>query len=348
MTPSPPPTPRFNRKGPTVNTRSLRHTIAIALIAFGAAGCPDASHESADATSVDSPNAAAPLKVCASIPPIAFAVKSVGGDRVNVSTLLMPGQSPATYEPTSKQMVELSRSKCLFAVGVPFESQVVATISSSMPDLQVVDVSADLERLPAEFACDHDHEGGDAHNHDHEHGNDIDPHVWMNPRLMITIAKSVHAELSRLSPADAPVFDANLKSLTQSLEEVDTEIRAMLAPLKSRSIYVYHPSLGYFANAYGLKQNAIEQGGKEPTAKDLDALVKRARSEHIKLIFVQPQFSQRAARSVAAQIDGDVVALDPLSEDYIENLRKIATQIRDALGGPSQVPPSDTSESSND
>ncbi len=331
-----------------MNTRSLRDAIAIALLTFAAAGCPDASRESADATSVDAPNAPAPLKVCASIPPVAFAVKRVGGDRVAVSTLLVPGQSPATYEPTSKQMVELSNSKCLFAVGVPFEKQVVSTVSSSMPDLPVVDVSADLERLPAEFACDHDHGGGDAHNHDHEQGNEIDPHVWMNPRLMIVIAKSIHAELSRLSPADAPVFDANLKALIQSLEDVDAEIREMLAPLKSRSIYVYHPSLGYFANAYGLKQNAIEQGGKEPTAKDLDALVKRARSEHIKLIFVQPQFSQRAARSVAAQIDGDIVALDPLSEDYVENLRKIATQIKDALGGPSQVPPSDTSGNSND
>ncbi|GJM24799.1 MAG: ABC transporter substrate-binding protein [Phycisphaerae bacterium] len=313
---------------------------AIALLGSGIAGCPTAAPESAEPKTD-----ASPLRICASIPPVAFAVKAIGGDRVSVSTLLLPGQSPATYEPTSKQMVELSKTQCLFAVGVPFEAQVVASVSSSMPDLRIVDVSVGLETRQAEFKCDHSHEEG--HDHAHHHASDIDPHVWMNPRLMIAIAESVHVELSLLSPSDTPLFDANMNALKRTLEILDAEIRAMLAPLATRSFYVYHPSLGYFADAYGLKQEAIEQGGKAPTAKELDALVKRARSENAKLIFVQPQFSQRAAHSVAEQINGSVVTLDPLSENYVENLRTIAEGIKDALGG-SSVPDDGTNEATND
>jgi zinc transport system substrate-binding protein len=327
----------------------VRNTFAIALLASASAGCPSASPKSSESNSVGSGSAGSPLKVCASIPPVAFAVKAIGGDRVSVSTLLSPGQSPERYEPTSKQIVELSKTKCLFAIGVPFEAQVVASVSSSMPDLRIVNVSDGLDLLPAEFKCDHADEGDS--DHAHHHDNAIDPHVWMNPLQMIAIAKSIHAELSGLSPADAPLFDANLSTLKQTLESLDAEIREMMAPLTARSFYVYHPSLGYFADAYGLQQNAIEQGGKEPTAKDLDAMIKRARAENAKLIFVQPQFSQRAARSVAERIDGAVVALDPLSEDYVENLRKIAVQIRDALDSSSddsKVPQRDTHGTTHD
>ncbi len=306
----------------------LRMAFVMIVLALTSAGCPDATPVTDGSTPGDSK-----LRVCASIPPIAFAVKAIGGDRVEVSTLLRAGQSPETYEPTSKQMVELSKFKCLFGAGVPFEKQLVASVSSSMPNLRVLDLSVGLELLPAEFDCGHSHDGHEDHAHSHAH--QMDPHVWMKPRLMISMAESIHAELCRQSPPDGPQFDANFATLKRTLEVLDVEIRESLASLTTRTFYVYHPSLGYFADAYDLKQTAIEQGGKEPTAKELDALVQRARSENAKLIFVQPQFSQRAAKSVADQIGGSVVALDPLSEDYVENLRHIASEIKNALGNES-------------
>ncbi len=326
-------------------TKSTRcQWIATAAFAIAITGCTNATPEAGEAKISEGK-----LKVCASIPPVAFVVKAIGGERVSVSTLLMPGQSPETYQPTSKQMVELSNFKCLFGVGVPFESQLVASVASSMPDLRIVDLSVGLQLLPAEFKCKHSHHDGGEHTHDH--GDHLDPHLWMKPQLMIPIAESIHAELCQLSPGDTPQFDANLKSLRQTLEELDAEIRKSLASLRSRSFYVYHPSMGYFADAYNLQQIAIEKRGKEPTAKELDALVKRARSDDVKLIFVQPQFSQRAAKSVAQQIDGSVATVDPLSDDYVENLRHIAQQIKDALGtndSANEVPPSGTNGAGHD
>lgn len=313
------------RTSPTTNRCAA---IALAFSLIFCAGCKQAEPkpEASDART----------RVTCSIAPLTFAVKAIGGDRVSVNTLLTPGQSPATYEPTAKQMVALSQSKCLFAVGVPFEKQVVASIADSMPNLKVIDSAAGISKRGAPSQCDHDHEGHghDGHNHeghDHAHEQVLDPHIWMSPRVMRSVARNVHRTLAELDPEGREEYARRLAELQKTLGQLDSKIAASLSNLQTKAFYVYHPSLGYFADAYGLEQIAIEQGGKDPTAKDLDALVKRAKAEGVKLIFVQPQFSQRAAQSVAERIGGSAVVLDPLAENYVENLEHVAEQISTAL-----------------
>ena len=124
----------------------------------------------------------------------------------------------------------------------------------------------------------------------------------------------------------------NLGVLDSDLARVDAELAAALAPLKGRAFYVFHPCLGYFARDYGLTQRSVETGGKSPGARHLKQLIARARADGVKVIFVQPQFPQDAARTVAEKIGGAVVPLDPLARDIIANLRRTAAALKKALG----------------
>jgi zinc transport system substrate-binding protein len=133
-------------------------------------------------------------------------------------------------------------------------------------------------------------------------------------------------------PDSSETLEANLASLVDDLEELDAELSEVLAPLAGESVYVFHPAFGYFTDAYGLTQVAVEVGGMEPSARELVRLTRQAAEDSVRVVFVQPQFSSRSAEAIAAEIGGAVVAIDPLSANYLENLRGIAAEIRSALG----------------
>lgn len=157
----------------------------------------------------------------------------------------------------------------------------------------------------------------------------------MNPRLVKVQAKTICAALCELDPAHRDVYERNCRAFEADMDTIDKKIATALAPLRGKAFYVFHPAFGYFAEAYGLKQVAIETGGKQPSAKRLAALVDQAKRAGVKLIFVQPQFDRRSAEVVAREIGGAVVPLDPLAENYMDNLLHVASQIQAALvGGP--------------
>lgn len=268
------------------------------------------------------------VRVFVSIPPQKYFVERVGGDRVYVSVMLPPGRSPATYELTPKQMVELAAARTYFRIGVPFEKQVVAKIGSIMKDLPIVDTRKGIDiRKMTKVEKDHKHHPEEHHHHHTE----LDPHVWMSPRLVKIQAQTICEELCRLDPTHRKQYEKNLRSFDADLNSTDAEIATSLAPLRGREFYVFHPAYGYFAQAYGLEQVAIENSGKRPTAKQLGTLIDRANQANVKLIIVQPQFDKSSAKAVAERIGGVVVPVDPLAEDYLDNLRSMATTIRTAL-----------------
>jgi zinc transport system substrate-binding protein len=156
--------------------------------------------------------------------------------------------------------------------------------------------------------------------------------VWLNPRFAKTLAEETLLALRRLRPESAEFFYDNLAALVANLDELDAELSEVLTPLAGESVYVFHPAFGYFTDAYGLIQVPVEVGGMEPSARELVELTRQAKKEGVRVIFVQPQFASRSAEAIAAEIGGAVVAIDPLSPDYLENLRGIAAEIRRALG----------------
>ena len=275
------------------------------------------------------------LKVFVSVLPQTFLVDRIGGGRVDVEVLVSPGKSPATYEPTPMQVAGLGTADVLFTIGVPFEKAFLTEIENSLGDLPVVDTSEGIHKRHLD-AHHHDEPEGEHHDeqgdgdHDEHEGEGADPHIWLSPVLMIHQAEIIRDSLSEADPEGAALYTDGFNSLKEDLSALDGEISAMLAPHAGNTLFIFHPTLGYFADHYGLHQVAIEADGKQPSAAELAEIIEHAREEDVKIIFVQPEFSQEAAGVIADAIGGKVVVLNPLNPDYINNLRDIASDIADS------------------
>ena len=273
------------------------------------------------------------IPVFVSILPQATFVKKIGGDAVDVEVMVKPGYEPATYDPTPKQMRELSRAEVYFAIGVPFEAGLMPRFESVAPKLRVVKTQegVPLRRMARTGAHEEKpEEGRHDHGHDRERGGH-DPHIWMSPRLVKIQAATIRAALSKLRPKLKPKFEANLRAFDAELDKLDKELKKALAPIRGRCIFVFHPAFGYFCDAYGLKQRAVEIEGKSPGPRRLAELIEHAKRAGVRVIFVEPQFSHASAEVIAKSIHGAVVPLDPLAADYVANLRKIAATLRKEL-----------------
>lgn len=264
------------------------------------------------------------LQVSVSILPQAYFVEKIGKENVEVFTLIGPGQSPHTFDPTPKMIAKIMQSDVYFYIGAPFESAILHKLKGSMGKMNIVDTGKGVEFLPTEFV------EGEDHNH-------IlipvapDPHIWLDPQRVMIIARNICEELIRIDSKNADQYKANLLNFLRELGEIDRKIEEMLKPFQGEEILVYHPAFGYFAKRYNLKQIAIEKFGKSPGAKELVELVQLAKSKGIRIIFVQPQFSKKQAEALASAIGGVVVAIDPLDKNYLENMLKMATLIRNSL-----------------
>ncbi|MFH1502791.1 MAG: zinc ABC transporter substrate-binding protein [Candidatus Eisenbacteria bacterium] len=294
-----------------------------------------------------------PVRVCVSVLPQAFLVDRVGGDRVAVISLTKAGQSPHMFEPTPVLVAALASSRVCFSIGLPFEETVLRDVKRVNPGLIVVDSAVGVYRHgtggPEETAGSDEQAGPasaesgyDAHVEStrrpesppgggHSHDESSDPHVWLSPKAAAVIAANVRDGLVSVDPAGAHDYDSNLTALLEELDRLDGELEALLGPFAGENFYVFHPAFGYFAEAYGLRQVAIEIDGKEPGARDLAAVVSKARAEGVRTIFVQPQHPSGIAETVAREIGAELVTLDPLAYDYADNLRETGRAIAWAL-----------------
>ncbi len=250
-----------------------------------------------------------------SIPPQAGLLRQMVGDSVAIQTLVGEGQSPHSYAPSARQLAALGEADLLFTIGVPFEKALLKKIQPLYPDLAVIASDAGITRR----SMPHEH-GGEICTHAH---GEPDPHVWLSPKQALVIAENMFQALNSNQLADPEKY----KILTASLEQLDQRIAQQLAPYRGSRFYVFHPSFGYFADQYGLEQVPIEMDGKSPSPRQLADLIETARSDGVKLIFVQQQFPDDSANAVADAIGGAVMQLNPLEEDVVANLERIAESI---------------------
>ncbi len=266
-----------------------------------------------------------PIQVFVCIGPHLDFCRQIGGHRVNVQLLLPPGKSPATYAPSPKKVQALSRSQLFFSVGLPFEKVLLAKIKAQSLHPQIVDTQTGItlqpmpDNRPDKVQTDH-------HNHDLT---GLDPHSWLDPRLALKQAATIHHTLSHLDPNGKDVYTYNFNILKDKLQVLHKELEKSLKPLAGSTIFVYHPAFGYFARAYKLHQLAIEIEGKKAKAKELTAFIKKARKKQARVIFVQPQFDQKSARKIAEALGCAVIPIDPLGQDYCANLTYIAKTIKE-------------------
>ncbi len=277
---------------------------------------------------------AAPAKplVAVSILPQAYFVERIAGGIVEPLVIVGPGQSPHSYEPTPRQMAELSRAAAWFSLGVEFERALGPKLASLYPSMRVVDTTVGVRFRTLEA---HHHDGEDDEDHDEaeEHGEGdggLDPHIWLGRDSVKAQAAAIRDGLSALYPEHAPAFSANYNDFSKELDELFDALKRELAALRGTPAFVFHPAFGYFFDEFGIRQEAVETGGKEPTQKALAELIAKAKAEGAKVVFVQAQFPSNAATAVAAAIGGQVVSIDPLARDWMDNLRRMAEALRKA------------------
>jgi zinc transport system substrate-binding protein len=279
-----------------------------------------------------------PLSVFVSILPQKFFVERIGQDRVAVQVMVTPGASPATYEPKPRQMAALADAHAYFAVGVPFERVWLEKIAAANPKMTLVHTDDEIHKRSM-AAHHHDGDHHDAPEADHApHGEGAhhmegapDPHIWLSPPLVKKQAHRILTALKALDPAHGADFEANYQRFITAVDTLDQDLRATFADHHGLEFMVFHPSWGYFADAYGLTQVPIELEGKNPKPAQVQSLIEHARERGIKVIFVQPQFSTKSARLIAREIGGRVAVADPLAEAWLANLRAVAAQFRAAL-----------------
>ena len=268
------------------------------------------------------------LWVVVSIDPQACFVERIGGDRVSVEVLVPAGREPETYTPTPDKIKQLARGRVFFRVGFPAETTLLPKVASIAPNLQVVDTRTHLDLL---------HDDHNAHEPGCDCGIDgVDPHVWVSPAMVKRQTETIRDTLIALDPDGKAEYESNCERFVADLTELQTEIREKLAPLRGKTIYVYHPTYGYFCNEFGLVQKAIEVDGKPPTPRTLADWIGNARDDEVRIIIVQPEFNRAAAEKAAELTGAKLVTHSTLNRDYFQSMRDLAALIEEAYVQPNQ------------
>jgi zinc transport system substrate-binding protein len=311
------------------NKRNIYSSLVLFGIVFACfAGC-------IDDTSSDS------IGLLVTIVPQAEMIEYIGGEYVDVTIMVPPGQSPHSFEPTSEQMIKVAQATAYFKVGsgVEFEIAHMDTILEQNSDLQVFDCSEDItvvsfdehygKEAHHEEEEEHDHEEGDGNDHeggdgnDHDHGG-ADPHIWLSPLNFKKMAEVVYDGLVDIDPDHQNDYYSNYQSYISMLDDLHKNVSNLLQPYEDNSFLVYHPAWGYFGDTYDLKMIAIEDEGKQPGPAGIAAIISQAKEENIKVIFVAPQYDTSSAETIAGEIGGNVVFANPLMTDYKATIIRLA------------------------
>ncbi len=273
------------------------------------------------ACSPETNKATAPVKdkpiIAVSIIPEESFVKAVAGDMLEVVVMIPPGYNPENYAPTPQEMAQLSKARLYFSIGVPAEkANILPSIKDLNPGIKIVDLP---DKVAAVYPDRHFAPG------------QRDPHIWLSPSRARVIVDTIANELAQLDPSHADYYRSNAESYGDRLLILDTDIRATLSKLEQRTFIVYHPALGYFADDYNLKMLAIEEEGKEATARHIQGIIEQAKELDIKVIFYQASVSSKQADAIAHNIGGYTEQIDPLAADYMGNMQKIAQTFAQVL-----------------
>jgi zinc transport system substrate-binding protein len=262
------------------------------------------------------------IKVFVSVLPQKYFVEKIGKDTVLAEVMVLPGHSPASYNPKPQQMKRLSDADIYFSINVPFEKTWLPKIRENYKNLYVSDCTQKIlkrktdENFFEDNGHDHDHDG-------HDHGF-YDPHVWMSPLNVLKISRNIMMVLSQKNPSKKDFYLENYLSFSKEILELDLNLLKSTQNIKNKNVFVFHPSWGYFMDDYNLKQIPVESQGKEPGPKYLAKLMEFAKKNNIKTLLVQPQFPLSTAKVMEKTLGLNVVTADPLAEDWKNNLIKTA------------------------
>lgn len=266
------------------------------------------------------------LYVAASINPLADMVKQIGGQDVEVDTILPPGASPHTFEPTPQQIRNAQGIKLIFVIGHGLDNW-TKPISDNAVDATIVtvDQNINLRQLPL-----------DQRDED-EPDQSIDPHYWLTPTNAKIMSQNIFDALSQVDSEHKEIYAANLKSYLAKLDELNEYLNIKLSGVKDKKLITHHNAWGYFADAYSMQIIGTFEvsPGKEPTPRQIADLQNKVRQYNIKTVFSEPQLSDSSLKPFIQDLNLNIKVLDPEGGSnnmgYIELMRYNADTIAGTL-----------------
>ena len=269
------------------------------------------------------------LRVVATTTQVADFARNVGGDRVQVTSLLKPGVDAHDYEPSPADIATIADADLVLQNGVGLEEWLDDTISSSGFAGPVVDTSKGIRLRQVE--------GGD------------DPHIWQDPGNAQRMAATIEEALASAAPADAASFQANLAAYTDRLQALDAEVARQIDSLANKRVVTNHDAFGYYLDRYGLVLVGSVIGSFDTSAelsgRELRDLVAKVRATGVKAIFSETTLPPKAAETLGREVGVKVVvgedalygdALGPPGSDgdtYLKMVRHNTATIVDNLSG---------------
>jgi zinc/manganese transport system substrate-binding protein len=270
--------------------------------------------------------AAEKLKVVASFSILGDIVRNVGGERIELVTLVGPNGDAHVYSPTPADGRRLTEAKVVFTNGLKFEGWIDRLIKSSGTKAARVEAAKGVKPLKGE-------EGGHGHGHHHDHGG-ADPHAWQSIGNAKTYVANIRDALIAADAAGKEAYEANAGAYLKRLDELEAEVKSLVAsiPAERRRIITSHDAFRYFEAAYGI--DFVSPQGvsteSEASAKDVARIIQQIRRDRIVAVFVEnvsdARLMERIAKETGAKI-GDRVYSDALSEPngpagtYIDMMR---------------------------
>jgi zinc transport system substrate-binding protein len=254
-----------------------------------------------------------------------YFAEKIAGDKFTVHTVVPAGQSPEIYDPTPRQMIRIGKSRAYLQIGhLGFEQAWMPRIREQNPRIQVFDLSEGFTLI-----TDPEEDEGEDGLHSHHHPGGIDPHIWSSINGARAIAENTLKAFITLDKDNEPYYRRNYDRLTEEIDETENRIRQKLSPPGNRAFIIYHPSLTYFADEFGLLQLCIETDGKEPSPAQLKELVDRARAYRAKVVFVQQEFDRKNAERIAEETACRLVTIHPQNYNWSDELISIANALAD-------------------
>lgn len=275
--------------------------------------------------------------VTVTIEPQRYFAEKIAGDKYKINCVVPAGQSPETYDPTPREMMQIGKSVAYLRIGpIGFEQAWMDKIRENNPKMEVFDTSEGMDMLTdtdEEHAHDHSTHNHDSHaaeeDHHHHHHGGVDPHIWSSIAGAKVVAWNTLNAFITLDPDNTEYYWQNYNKLVDEIDKTDAEIKQLLDPLTDRTFIIYHPALTYFAKEFNLVQLCIEMDGKEPSPAQLKQLVETARANKAQVVFIQQEFDQKNAELIAHETGCKLTVVNPLAYDWSEEMIHIAKALAD-------------------
>ncbi len=253
------------------------------------------------------------------IEPQKFFLEKIVGDRYVVNCIMSGNSNPESFDMSPMQVATISKSEAYFKTGLlAIENQWFDNILKNNSDIKLVDCSEEIIPLGDHACCDHDH------SHDHHGHAGVDPHIWSSPGTAMKMADNMYKAMLQIDEDGKDYYTDNYNKLVTEINETDSIIRSYVEKAPSKSFIIYHPSLSYYAQQYGLNQYTIEKDGKQPSPTQLKELIDTSNEDGVKVVFMQMEYDQKNAETIVKSINGKSVSINLMAYNWSDEMIKIA------------------------